>query len=238
MGMGCSHDKAAMDFQERADEISANFSFGPRVCILGSKSFHSSIGPGLCTLLGTKLAQEETNLGSFILVTGGNFSKKSPSIQQQVAQAFHDARTAGGKPRVTPDVYHLRPASALKEGQWAFGQVVIAGSTGPQRREILARVCQAYVLVEGGDGAAQEVRAVLDAGGVVIPVACTGGVANGMYCSEPLRMKAVPDAEKWPNINLEAWQLVTDPTEESVERLVLAILRLVTVVACKQNRAE
>ena len=243
MGSCCASALTAEEYESHAHRITTSITHtGPRVCILGSKSFHSTIGPALCDACGSEFARRQEE---YVLITGGNRNKRGgpETVQERFANAFHASAGAGR------GIIHLRASTAKwNEGQWPFGQVIVAGRTGPQRREILARVCHAYVLIEGGDGAAHEAQAVLDAGHVLVPVVCTGGAAAGMFCAPMLaeRMRAKPDVV---GLDADDWALVTDPyacptptvasaaepvaggdVDAAVQALASAIVRIVAAV--------
>merc|ERR1712235_100175 len=146
-----------MGYQAVADDIASSITPGPRVCILGSEAFRSKIGPSLCTVLGKSLAKE-----GFVLVTDGNYNRKAPTIQQQVATAFYDSHVASNSgPAGALKVYHICPQKGTKWVQWPFGEVLIAGQTREDGGEILARICTAYVMVEGRKGTAHIGQVVL-----------------------------------------------------------------------------
>ena len=126
----CTFEEVKHDYGARATEISSTMCTGPRVGILGSKSFHSDIGPSLCDALGRAFAQATSPTGflaggfgtsigrePFVLVTGGNLSREAVTIQEQFANAFNEERKRGrAAPRKADDVsvYHLLPAIARK----------------------------------------------------------------------------------------------------------------------------
>jgi len=50
-----------------------------------------------------------------------------------------------------------------------------------QRREVLGRLANIYIAIEGGPGTAHEARVACARGALVIPIGRSGGVANELY---------------------------------------------------------
>ncbi|MGD1907059.1 MAG: pentapeptide repeat-containing protein [Leptolyngbyaceae cyanobacterium] len=141
-----------------------------RVGILGSTSFFHPSTESICTALGQQLAQQS----QVTLLTGG-----MPGVAEAVARNFHQfyrGTAIGG----TAPIYQLLP-TGFEPG--AFGKRLVAGQTLEQRRWLLAQLAPVYVVLEGGPGTAQEVKWAIQAGAIVIPVACTGGFAAQLYAA-------------------------------------------------------
>jgi uncharacterized protein (TIGR00725 family) len=137
-----------------------------RVGILGSTSFFHPSTESICTALGHQLAQHS----QVTLLTGG-----MPGVAEAVARNFHQSYIGGTTP-----IYQLLP-TGFEPG--AFGKLLVAGQTLEQRRWLLAQLAPVYVVLEGGPGTAQEVKWAIQAGAVVVPVPCTGGVAAQLYAA-------------------------------------------------------
>ena len=153
-------------------ELQAQLADAPsnRVGILGSTSFFHPSTESICTTLGQQLAQQFP----VTLLTGG-----MPGVAEAVARNFHHSYR-GTATRSTAPIYQLLPIG-FEPG--AFGKPLVAGQTLEQRRWLLAQLAPVYVVLEGGPGTAQEVKWVIQAGAIVIPVACTGGFAAQLYAA-------------------------------------------------------
>jgi uncharacterized protein YjbI with pentapeptide repeats/CheY-like chemotaxis protein/predicted Rossmann-fold nucleotide-binding protein len=141
-----------------------------RIGILGSTSFFHPSTESICTALGQQLAQQF----QVTLLTGG-----MPGVAEAVARNFHQfyrGTAIGG----SAPIYQLLP-TGFEPG--AFGKLLVAGQTLEQRRWLLAQLAPVYVVLEGGPGTAQEVKWAIQAGAIVLPVACTGGVAAQLYAA-------------------------------------------------------
>jgi len=137
-----------------------------RVGILGSTSFFHPSTETICSALGRQLTEQ----AHLTLLTGG-----MPGVAEAVARSFCQAEAREPVP-----TYQLQPAG-FEPGP--YGQMLVAGQTLEQRRWLLAQLASVYVVLEGGPGTAQEVKWAIQAGAIVIPVACTGGVAAQLYAA-------------------------------------------------------
>jgi len=136
------------------------------VGVIGSTSFYDRSGRSerICEAIGRKLAQQNT-----ILFTGG-----MTGIAESMGKAFWDesqkdeARKDKGRGRV----FHLLPAIGFEE--WNYGVTITAGAYMEDRRIILAKCAQVFVMVEGGPGTVHEAQCAERSGAYVIPIYSTG----------------------------------------------------------------
>jgi CheY-like chemotaxis protein len=154
------------------------------------------------------------------ILTGG-----VSGVPEAVSHSFWQQRREQGEEK--PPVFHIQPAGFTP---WDYGENLTAGYTLEQRRWILAHLAPVYLLLEGGPGAAQEVRWALAAGAIAIPVGCTGGFAGSLY--DELRYSQWVVSE-----DVEAaWAKIGDPVpplfkgglggDRSVAEIATAILLL------------
>ncbi len=87
-----------------------------------------------------------------------------------------------------------------------------------ERREVLARLCRLYVVVEGGPGTAHEAARAEVNGATVIPIGCTGGHALELY--RTLGPPPWADREQWEILGSRS----SSPLEigQAVQELVAA----------------
>ncbi|MCB1739403.1 MAG: hypothetical protein KDK91_03475, partial [Gammaproteobacteria bacterium] len=64
---------------------------------------------------------------------------------------------------------------------WDYGLTLSAGRDMHERREVLGRVGEVFVCVEGGPGTEHEARVALGSGALVIPLASSGGFARELF---------------------------------------------------------
>ena len=76
---------------------------------------------------------------------------------------------------------------------------MFAGIDYEERRQVLGRLGQAYLVVEGGPGTAHEVSVARGRGAAVIPVARSGGHAGEVY----------PRIERPPGAGAADWALLS-----------------------------
>lgn len=153
----------------------------PRIGVLGSTSFWHPRSASVCQQLGAHLA----GLGNIVLLTGG-----MSGVGSTVGSAFHEAqreRQLGG------EVVHILPVGHAAP---KFGTTQFAGSSLSHRREVLARLAFAYIIVEGGPGTAEEAAIATARGSLVIPIGSLGGVAATLFAAE--RSPPAFAADHWP----------------------------------------
>ena len=162
-------------FRLRADELVGEISDGPRLGVLGSASFWHADSEVTCQEIGRKLSR----IPNLSLVTGG-----MSAVGLVTAKGFAADRALSTLPL---GVYHLLPEGYPPRD---VGETLAAGADMLERRELLARVCPIYLVVEGGPGTAHEVSAARSPGATILPVGRSGGVARRLY-EEPSIRKGI-----------------------------------------------
>ncbi|BBO32168.1 hypothetical protein [Lacipirellula parvula] len=151
---------------------------GPRLAVIGSTEFWDAGSPALCEAIAGELAAIEP----LVALTGG-----MNGVGQTFAEAYETARKANGLP---VNLYHLLPHGTLLQRS---GTTLGAGEDFNQRREVLGRAAQIYLVIEGGPGTEHEAAVATAHGAALIPVGRSGGAAGDIYpLLEPLP-EAAPD---------------------------------------------
>jgi hypothetical protein len=153
---------------------------GPRIVVIGSTSFWHDESEQTCVHIGRLLAVVPEQ----VLITGG-----VEGVGETTGRSFFQARREAGE---EPRVYHLLPEG---EEAWDYGETFFAGSDMTERREILARLADLYLAVEGGPGTVHEAEVASARNAVVLPVGRSGGYSAVLYP----RMKCPPavDEQTW-----------------------------------------
>jgi hypothetical protein len=142
---------------------------GPRLVIIGSTSFWGPDSARICDAIAADLAELE----DLVAVTGG-----MDGVGLSFGRAFSAARKAMAKPE---KLYHLLPAGF---GPCDSGVTIDAGNDFFERREVLGRLGQIYLMIEGGPGTEHEAQVAVSKGFPVIPVGRTGGHAKAFHQRE------------------------------------------------------
>lgn len=171
---------ASGQFDRAAARLGDLFPLGPRLGVIGSTSFWHAESNRTCMEIGGLLA----TIPGLVLITGG-----VEGIGEAVGRSFFRACSKAGR---NPQVFHVLPEG---EKIWDYGQTHFAGSHMGERREILARLAQVYLEVEGGPGTAHESRVALARGATVLPVGRSGGHARELY--RQIECPSVVDAQTW-----------------------------------------
>jgi hypothetical protein len=153
-------------YDDEAKRLDALLPHGPRVGILGSTDFWHTDSERTCGVIGRLLA----DISELVLLTGG-----VEGVGEAVGRSFFQARRGSGQ---EPRVYHVLPEG---EPPWDYGETIFAGSDMTERREMLGRLSQLFVLVEGGPRAGHEVEVALAHGAGIIPVGRSGGYAATLF---------------------------------------------------------
>jgi predicted Rossmann-fold nucleotide-binding protein len=153
-------------FDEDAARLAPALPLGRRLVMVGSTSFWGEDSPELCRQIAVRLAE----LAVLIAITGG-----MPGVGETFARSFAAERRRLGLPE---HLYHLLPNGL---GACDTGLTLFAGIDYEERREVLGRLGEVYVVVEGGPGTEHEVRVARRRGAAVIPVARSGGHAGEVY---------------------------------------------------------
>lgn len=180
---------------------------GPRVAIIGSSALHHPDSASTCRDLGLLFA----GIAGAIMLTGG-----VGGAADIVARSFHARRIGDGR---DPLVWHILPRG---DDPLDYGETVFAGQDMAERREILGRVGDVYVVVEGGPGTRHEAGVALTRSAAVIPIARLGGYGSDLYGVMPR-----PDG-----ISVEDWGLLAQE-DTSTDAVVLAAARFVrSILSC------
>src|SRR5262249_44356903 len=97
-----------------------------------------------------------------------------------------------------------------------YGETLFAGADMTERREVLARLSDLYLAVEGGPGTVHEAAVATARNAVVLPVGRSGGHAAELY-SQMTRPSAVE----------ESMWTVLGAAESKTEETARAVLRAV-----------
>ncbi|MEO1428965.1 MAG: macro domain-containing protein [Cyanobacteria bacterium J06632_19] len=145
-------------FQKIAQELLTQITDVPKLAVIGSTSFWGDTSEAICKAAGRYLAK----IDNLVMLTGG-----VSGIPEAASRSF-----------LTNRVFHIQPLGSLP---WDYGHNLYGGIDYRERREILARMANVYLLIEGGPGSEHEARRALQMGAVVIPVGRTGGFAEQLY---------------------------------------------------------
>jgi uncharacterized protein (TIGR00725 family) len=188
-------------YDREAARLGALFPSGPRVVVIGSTSFWHGESEATCTRIGRSLAA----IPGLVLITGG-----VEGVGETVGRGFCQARCEAGQ---VPLIYHVLPEG---EEAWDYGETLFAGSNMSERREVLARLADVYLAVEGGPGTVHEAAVASGRGAIVLPVGRSGGHSAVLY-SRRDRPAAVDE---------RAWAVLGSPAstpEETARAAVLAV---------------
>lgn len=195
-----------MNFDQVAESCRAQIVPGPRVAVLGSTSFYGPLSESLCRLLAADLA----DMPELVLLTGG-----VSGVGQTFGHAFYEARRSQQRP---PNVYHLLPAEMAPV---EYGITLAAGDSLSDRREVLGRVANLYIIIEGGPGTVHESATALDHRLPVVPIAATGGHALELYATTDRPPEV--DPEDWSALAMD--HLPPEAISGAAGRVVRALLR-------------
>jgi SLOG-like protein len=195
--------------EEEAAALSARFPIGPRLVVIGSTSFWHAESEATCTAIGYNLS----TLDRLVLVTGG-----VEGVGEALGRSFW-ASCGGASDRC---VIHILPRGYRK---WDYGETLFAGSDMWERREILGRLADVYLAIEGGPGTEHEASVVLKRSAIVIPVGRSGGHSADLYARVP-RPSFVGE---------RMWQALAD-TSLSVTGVAEAVTGLVRICLAQGPR--
>ena len=152
--------------EQEARRVRALLPAGSKLAVLGSTSFWSEDGRHLCEALAVHLAAAT----SWVALTGG-----MEGVGRTFGRAFAGSRRGLGR---AEDLFHLLPRGC---GSCDSGVTLEVGSDHHARREVLGRVGDVYLVIEGGPGTSHEVDVALRRGAPVLPVGRTGGHAGELH---------------------------------------------------------
>jgi hypothetical protein len=153
-------------FDQEVASVSAAIPSGPRLVVVGSASFWGADSCELCGLLAADLAC----LPSLIAMTGG-----MDGVGLTLGLAFAGART---KYQLPENLFHLLPFGF---GKCSCGVTLGTGVDLYERREVLGRIGNACLVVEGGPGTMHEVNVATNYKVPIIPLGRSGGHAGELY---------------------------------------------------------
>lgn len=154
------------DYDLSAVRIRDVISPGPRLAVVGSGSFWGDDSEDICISIAGTLAQITT----LQLITGG-----MNGVGLTFAREFAKSRSLAGLPENT---YHLLPDGFENAD---CGLIIQAGNNLHDRREIIGRTGDIFLVIEGGPGTEHEVSVALARNVPIIPIGRTGGYAREFF---------------------------------------------------------
>lgn len=162
------------NYEEEADAIILQLPEGPRVGVIGSARLWGDDTWEICEAIGSELA----TLAGLVLLTGG-----VPGVGEAVGRSFFATRQQSS---AQPNTFHVLPIGSRA---WDYGVTLFAGSSMPERREILGRLATVYLVAEGGPGTEHEAEVAQRRDATLVPISRTGGYSNELYpqldCPKP-----------------------------------------------------
>jgi hypothetical protein len=199
-------------FDEEATSLDPAFPPGRRLVVVGSTSFWGKDSPELCQGMAIRLA----GIADLIAITGG-----MPGVGETFGQSFADERRCLGLPE---QLFHVLPKGFRACDR---GVTLFAGLDYEERREVLGRLGQVYLVIEGGPGTEHEVRVARGRGAAVIPVGRSGGHAGEVY----------PRVERSPGAGSPDWELLQD-LGAPLDAVISAVQRLVEASLSSAGRTN
>lgn len=153
-------------------EIEKSFPSSIPVAVLGSASYEYDEKGRMKDAI-QRLGRNLSKFESVVLLTGA-----MPAVGQDVGDAFCDGNSSISR------LYNLLPrrhgiSPPVK------GNLLFAGENFVQRQFILGQSAAIAIVIGGGPNTVREANVTLRSGGILLPVACTGGAAAGLdYDSE------------------------------------------------------
>jgi hypothetical protein len=197
-------------YEQAALSIQALLPEGPRLVVIGSTSFWHGESEPTCTQIGQLLA----TIPELVLLTGG-----VEGVGETVGRSFFQKRCVSGE---EPRVYHVLPEG---EPGWDYGETFFAGSDMTERREVLGRLSDLYLAVEGGPGTEHEAAVASVRKAIIIPVGRSGGHAGELYS----RMTPPPALDE------QTWTILGS-IKSTPEETARAVLR--AVQSCLSSRGQ
>jgi hypothetical protein len=151
---------------EEAASLNASILPGPRLIVIGSTSFWSADSLQLCKLIAGELAA----IVPLVALTGG-----MDGVGITFGRSFAAARTRASLP---DNLFHLLPRGM---GPCDCGVTLGAGIDFHERREILGRLGDVCLVIEGGPGTEHEATVALSRETLIIPFGRSGGYAGDLH---------------------------------------------------------
>ena len=170
-------------FDREAAAVAAQLPVANHLAIIGSTSFWHPQSQATCVAVGRLLAQVD----GLVLLIGG-----VAGVGEIVGRSFFGARPGSDGHR---GVFHVLPRGCSR---WDYGETLFAGSDMGERREVLGRVADCYVVIEGGPGTEHEATVALGRSVCIIPVGRSGGYAGELFPRIPRPVFARESA--WRNL--------------------------------------
>jgi hypothetical protein len=142
------------------------------------------------------------------------------SRRRSVGRSFH---AAAGEHSGPGRVFHVLPRGYRR---WDYGETLFAGSDMHERRQVLGRLAEMYVVIEGGPGTAHETAVALARSGLLIPVGRSGGHSTDLYA----RVARPSFASE------QRWRALAS-AEASPKQVAAAVTEIVRVYMRKSRRA-
>lgn len=151
---------------DEAESVVAAIADGPRLVVTGSTSFWGADSREPCEMIAGELALIEP----LVAVTGG-----MDGVGITFGKSFAAARTHAS---LLENLFHLLPRGL---GPCECGVTLGAGIDFHERCEILGRIGQVCLVIEGGTGTEHEATVASSREIPVIPLGRTGGHAGDMF---------------------------------------------------------
>ena len=171
-----------MSFDDEAAAVVEALPPGRRVVVIGSTSFHGDDSDECCRCIARAIA----DLPQIVAITGGMLG-----VGATFAVAFEAAYRKRGD---IEQLYHLLPRGSLA---CRTGVTLFAGDDLHQRREILGRIGDVYIAIEGGPGTVHEAEVAQARGASLIPVGRTGGYSTRLHEALTVNMQSLAANGKW-----------------------------------------
>lgn len=182
--------------------------FGPRILVLGGKSFGS---PDIFALVRAVSGRFASDLaGGAVVLTGG-----MPGVQKAFAKGV-GSDFAG--------LCHLLPEGRTSSG-YGVGRDVQCGVSLEHRPAVAARLADVVLVFAGGASVAREATAAFARGALVIPMRCAGAASSAAFNLDD----AALDRPAHVAMQSEWALLATQPCE--AEAVAVAVVSIVTRAA-------
>ncbi|MFC1743165.1 hypothetical protein ACFL35_04160 [Candidatus Riflebacteria bacterium] len=182
---------------------------GPGLAIIGSASFHQDKNRTLCTHLGRSLAE----IPGLFIITGG-----VSGVGETIGRAFFSKKVLDTE---ETSIFHILPEGC---GKVDYGTTFFAGANMYERREILGRMTNIYLVIEGGPGTAHEARVAIAQNATLIPVAASGDAALENY-----KMLKCP-----AGISMTDWRILAD-MQANIEKISESISEIMVALICEKS---